>query len=32
MRSSAVIDHTEVVVLVDSGSTHNFVDLRWIKG
>lgn len=31
MRFPAVIDHTEVIVLVDSGSTHNFIDFKVAK-
>ncbi|XP_016727246.1 uncharacterized protein [Gossypium hirsutum] len=31
MRFPAVIGHTEVVVLVDFGSTHNFIDYKMAK-
>ncbi|KAA3472231.1 Retrovirus-related Pol polyprotein from transposon 297 family [Gossypium australe] len=31
MWFSAIIDHTEVVVLVDSGSTRNFIDYKVAK-
>lgn len=31
MRFTAIVGNTEVIVLVDSGSTHNFMDLRMAK-
>lgn len=31
MRFPTAIDHIEVVVLVDSGSTHNFIDFKVAK-